>query len=239
VGNLRLFPGGTRYYKKVLSVEPGSLIGYWPQWEALGSRAEDLSGRGHHGAYTGVTLGQTGIGDGRTCPLYDGANDYTNIYSAGLAAALNPAELTLSAWFNPANVGVWTDGVARDLAFLSADANNIIDLRKGATNNLLGCRYIAGGVSKTIFPAYSAVGWAKIDMTVSVAANQLKLFINGAQVGTTQTGLGTWAGALADTRAAIGCSVITPVEAWSGNLAHVALWSKALTAAEIAYLSKV
>ncbi|MFV1969356.1 MAG: hypothetical protein ACC628_28375, partial [Pirellulaceae bacterium] len=53
-------------------------------WEASGSISDDLSPQGNDGAYTGVTLGQPGIGDGRTCPLFDGANDYNNIYSAAL-----------------------------------------------------------------------------------------------------------------------------------------------------------
>ena len=49
------------YSEKVLALSP---IAYWPLWEAAGAVAEDISGNGFDGAYTGVTLGQTGIGDG-------------------------------------------------------------------------------------------------------------------------------------------------------------------------------
>ena len=49
----------------------------------------DISGNGFDGAYTGVTLGQDGIGDGNTCPLFDGANDFLDFYSAGFSSAFN------------------------------------------------------------------------------------------------------------------------------------------------------
>ncbi len=51
-----------QYFRKVLSHRP---IAYWPLWEASGSVAFDLAGNALHGAYTGVTLGQVGVGDGR------------------------------------------------------------------------------------------------------------------------------------------------------------------------------
>ena len=52
----------------------------------------------HNGTYTGVTLGQPGIGDGLTCPLFDGANDYAIANHAdfeGLTA------FTFGGWFRP------------------------------------------------------------------------------------------------------------------------------------------
>jgi len=77
---------GKNYLDKALSVEPANLIGLWLQNEASGAVSVDSSGHAHHGAYTGVTLGQPGVpGMGYTCPFYDGLNDYNNIYSAGLA----------------------------------------------------------------------------------------------------------------------------------------------------------
>ena len=97
---------GGGYSDKVLGYSP---IAYWPLWEASGATAEDISGNGFDGAYTGVTLGQEGIGDGNTCPLFDGANDYVDIYSAGFAGALMRLRVPLTGWMKVFNAGVWTD----------------------------------------------------------------------------------------------------------------------------------
>ena len=76
------------YIQKVLGIEPGNLIAYWPMSEPSGGIAINAEGTAaRNGAYTGVTLAQPGIGDGNTCPLFDGANDFNNVYSASLDAA--------------------------------------------------------------------------------------------------------------------------------------------------------
>ena len=98
------------YIYKVLTADeasgydPSSLIGFWPQNELSGGVSIDHSGLGHDGAYTGVTLGQPGVpGMGMTSPFYDGANDFNNIYSAGLAndnALSNPRQRSEDRHFN-------------------------------------------------------------------------------------------------------------------------------------------
>jgi hypothetical protein len=60
--------------------------------EPAGAISIDQSNNGRNGAYTGVTLGATGIGDGRTSATFDGATSYNNIYSAALNTAWNGAE---------------------------------------------------------------------------------------------------------------------------------------------------
>ena len=98
---------GAEYADKILGYSP---IAYWPLWEADGSTAEDISGNGFDGAYVDVTLGADGIGDGRTCPLFDGAAGYMNAFSTGLRDAFNGAEGSFAIWAKVFNVGVWTDG---------------------------------------------------------------------------------------------------------------------------------
>jgi hypothetical protein len=233
--------GAGAYAERVLGMEPANLIGYWPLWEASGTKAEDISGRGHHGVHTGVTLGQPGIGDGRTCPLFDGTNDFNNVYSAALAADFNGAEGTLLIWAKVANAGVWTDGVARVMAGIGVDGtDNFLRTSKDAANNSLSVYYEAGGTIDTVFKTgASAVGYMCLAMTWSKSGELLMSYYNGAAVDAGSATLGTWAGALASTRCVIGAATTTPALPWSGNLAHCALWSKALTAAQIAYLSKV
>ena len=119
------------YYKKVLSLAGSSINGYWPMWEGSGSVSEDISSQGNTGAYTGVELGQAGIGDGRSCPLFDGTNDFNNVYSAGLDADFSNAEGTLAICGKVSAAGVWTDAAIRNLFSLAADGANFIEMRKG------------------------------------------------------------------------------------------------------------
>jgi len=49
-------------------------IAYWPMDEQSGTVAVDQSGNGRNGAYTAVTLGQPGMGDGRTAASFDASS---------------------------------------------------------------------------------------------------------------------------------------------------------------------
>lgn len=237
---------GKDYYKKVLNVAPSNLIGYWPLDEPNGSVAYNLAythnlpaAAAAHASHTGVTLQQPGIGDGRTSPYYDGANDYTNIYSAALAGAFNGAEGTLMAWAKVSGAGAWKDGTSRNLVSLVVDANNKILLRKSSTNNTYYLSYIAGGTSETSGPtSMTTAGWFCSVATWSKTAELCALYVTDKPVATSAN-LGTFAGSLASTGAVIGAESTTPGVVFSGTIAHVALWNTPLTAAQIAYLSRV
>jgi hypothetical protein len=226
------------YADRVLATRRANLIGYWPLWEPSGVVATDISGNGRNGAHTGVTLGQPGIGDGRTCPLYDSTTDYTNIYSAGLAGAFNSAEGTIAIWAKiPA--GVWVDGQTRVLMGLRVDANNLVLITRTSVNNQLLMRYTAGGTISGNTVSFSSLSWFHAAITWSKSADQMIRYINGAQTGTISNGLGVWAGALSSTQCNIGALNTTTAQVLNGYLAHAALWTAALTPAEIAALAKV
>ncbi len=70
-------------------------------------------------------------------------------------------------------------------------------------------------------------------ITVDKAADQLKGYVAGAQVGSTVTGLGNWAGALAATSTLIGAVSTAPSGLIKGTIAHVILLNRAATLAEI------
>lgn len=232
---------GNTYFDKVKTIAPANLIGYWPMSELSGSVATDYSGRGNHGAYTGVTLGQPGIGDGRTCPLFDGTNDFNNIYSAALASDFNASEGSLWGWMKVGAAGVWTDGTIDSLATLVVDGNNRIEIFKTATNNQLQFRYRAGGTSKDVTSTAlnGSIAFFHIAITWSVAADQMKAYINGAQVGTTQTGLGTWAGSLAAASTLLGAGGTLPSTPSNGYQAHWGLHTTPLPLADIQKLATV
>ena len=229
---------GSGYYRKVLRTRGDALIAYWPMWEAGGSIVQDRSPEYNNGTYTGVTLGQAGIGDGRTCPLFDGSSDYADIYSAGLNGDFNGQLVTIAAWAKLYNAAAWTDGVRREVIYLGVDASNYIEVCKNSTSNNVAFVYYAGGTAKQIGHTTSDTNWFHLVLTVTRAGDAMKAYVNGSQTGSTQTGLGTWAGSLSSSNTLIGAQNKSPGAVWNGWIAHIALWAATLSDVEIAYLAK-
>ena len=225
------------YRQKVLSYSP---IAYWMQAEAAGNDAYCEVDSNQDGSYTGVTLGQTGIGDGNTSPLFDGANDFNNVYTTTFRDVFNGAEGTLAIWIKVSGGGVWTDETTRRIVYLGADVQNYITIVKSSTNNRMVFTYEAFNIQKTIDnTSMSETGWMSFAMTWSASEDKFKAYINGSQEGSTQTALGAWVGNLLDTSSCIGSLSTTPTQVWDGYLAHCAVWDSALAPADIADLAVV
>ena len=223
------------YKARMKTLFGSSLIGYYVGGEPVGAAvALDDSGRGFHGAYMGVTLGQPGIGDGLTCPLYDGSTSFMQP-PAGFRAAFTPTEFSFLFWFWPFNIGVWTDAAARVAIRVFADANNTSNIQKSATNNTLQWQYIAGATVKTVtLASQSFLVPRHLGLTVSVSADQMIAYFNGAQTGSTQTSLGTWLGALLAANTLIGAGSTTPTFVTNGYIHHCAILNRSATPAEVA-----
>lgn len=239
-GMLRQGVGGVGGYSaKVLSHSP---LAYWPLWEPSGGVAYDISGNGHDGAYTGVTLGEEGIGDGRTCPFFDGANDYVNIWSAGFRDAFNGQEGSLLAWIKVFNAGVWTDVSTRRTLTLRADTSNqMFCFSRSTADNALLTYYRGGGtVLQRSKASLTELGWMCVGMTWSLSADEMIPYYQGAPEGSALTGLGTWVGNLLSTRTCIGAAITTPGSVWHGWIAHCAVWAGTiLSPAAMASLAQV
>lgn len=231
-------PGGIgrlSYSQRLKNLFGSSIVGYWRGNEEAGTVAVDYSGNGYNGVYTGVTLGQEGIGDGLTCPLYDGANDFTNIYSAGFAGAFNVNAGTHAIWLRMFNAAAWTDGTARAFFDIRADDTNRGTLLRSTVNNRLDFEYQAGGtLSQVVLSGMSSLDWMHIAFTWDTVADQFKAYFNGIQTGATQTGLGVWVGALSSTRCTIGSYTTTPLAVTNGWLAHALDLNRVATPAEMA-----
>ena len=224
------------YFQRVLATQTSSLLAFWPMWEQSGSVALDIAGGFRNGIYSNVTLGAEGIGDGREAASFNGTTSVCNVYSASLAQAFNSAEGTLMAWAKVSSAGIWTEGLSRQICRLQADSSNFLHITRSATNNWLDIRYNAAGTLKQFLPSIGAAtgtNWFCVGLTWSKSADQAKVYIAGAQSGATQTGLGTWVGALASTTANIGAQTSAAAASWSGSIGRVALWNIALTAAEM------
>lgn len=227
------------YWRRVLSVAGDALIGYWPLWEPSDVVAFDLAGYQRNAAYTAVTLNQPGMGDGSACPSFDGSTSFCNIYSAGFAAAFNNQEVTVLAWCKMPSAAL-TDGVTRRALNIGADSNNVVRISKPNTNNNLSVSYVAGGTNKVVTKAsVTTTDWFHIGLTASKSADQVKMYYNGIQDGSTLTALGVWAGALASTLTVIGAGSTVPAAPWNGWIVHLGVWARALSAAEVAELYRV
>jgi len=225
---------GQRYARRVLAIAPNNIVAYWPLWEIGGNIAHDRSPQGNNGTYTGVILNQPGIGDSRASPFFDGVNDFVNTYSAALNADFDGDEGTISVWARVANVGVWTDGVSREIVRFLGDANNDIFIqRTGAPNNTLGCYRRAGGVNKGRFPVSTTTDWFHVVMTWSVTSDQLRVFFNTIESLPAQVGLNVFGSALNANQTLIGAGSQVPVQVWHGWIAHLAVWNIPLSPAQI------
>ena len=229
------------YHRKVLATSIANLIGYWKMDERLGTVSFDGSPEGNDGAYTGVALGATGIGDGRPAPTFDGTNDFNNIYSAALNTDFDGTEGTVMIWGRVSGSGVWTDANVRELVHL-ADGSNAdrIIMERSATNNQLSWIFDVGATLLSVgLGSLSTLGFFHMALTWSDSGDEVIAYYNGAQTGTTQTGVPTWTSDLGSTRTCIGARLTSAVNVWDGELAHCALWNTPLSAAQISNLASL
>jgi len=228
------------YASKIIGYSP---IAYWPLWEAGGSTAEDQSGNSYNGTYHDVALANAVGPDGDDVPYFDGSDDVVDIYSAGLNTAFDGAEGTIIGWAKVNATTRWTDGADRMCIQLWSDSANFLRASKEYRANRFYFHYVAGGTVENItITSFSPTTWFHWAMTWSKTANEVKAYLSGAQAGSTQTTLGTWAtpGDLDSDATVIGARAIaTPINEWWGWLAHIAVFDSALSGAAIADLAEV
>jgi hypothetical protein len=222
--------GGAVYWQKVRGLFGSAVVGYWPLNELSGSAAYDVSGNLLNGAHSGVSLANADGPKGGMAPLYDGVNDYTSINAA--AAAFNGAEGSLLIFARVSGAGVWADATIRWLARIAVDDNNRVEIYKHSDANRLFWRHSGGGTSTTVnITSHSPTAWTHYGMTWSLAANEMKAYLNGAQYGATQGGVGAWAGTPGASLTRVGMGNGTGY--YSGWLAHALLLNRPATGAEI------
>ncbi len=225
------------YVAKVLALNP---IAYW----VLGEHSPLTTAicqidKNQNGTHSGVTLGNSGIGDGQVCPFYDPAGPgRTDLQTAAFVANFDGQVGTLSFWGKVSAAGVWTDGTQRLVFIVYVDGNNFLQVNRTPVNGDLEYVYTANGTTERVtLNGLSTTDWMHLAMTWDLGAGvngEFKAFYNGAQAGATQTGLGTWAGAPVAVFVGVGALVNFP---WSGYAAHVALWDSALTPGQVASLA--
>lgn len=222
------------YSDRILSLNP---IAYWPLNDTSGVVARNSVSTSLNGAYTGVDLAQAQAPF--VAPLWGGSGDYLDIYSTALNTAYVRAESSLSIWIKPFNVGVWTDTTTRR-AFLmvTTGSQDGYAVTRSTTNNRIDTQSILGGTAKGVnLTGQSFTAWTHFCLITSKASDYYKLYVNGAQAGSTQTSLGVASANNLDSNASlVGAGSKVPAQVWNGWLAHVALWGRPLTPTEIGNL---
>ena len=237
------------YTEKVLGVTSVSWRALWPLTETSGTTVSDVSGNGRNGTYarnvTTMTTGD-GIATGETAPLFDGANDVADVYSAGLSAAFD-VPFSIIAWGKVASPA-WTDGIVRNLWRFDVDAQNRVHLQKNSTSNQIYATYEANDIQKNPNAAgLSTTDWMFWLVTVDQTADELKLYyrLSGGSLtlASTTTGLGVWSGgALSSTATVIGNADNTPAAgfgSWKGYLNYVGIADGVLSADDRELISTV
>lgn len=211
---------------------------YWPLQETSGTVASAIASTAgtFDGATVGTMVGQDAGVLGRAY-LFDGLNDYVDIYSVALQNLFNSEAGAVILFANVNSAGVWTDSTLRRALIISnTSLTHSITLRRETTNNTLGL--YSGGRSQTVTtsttePFCMASTWNK-------TANEVKFFLNGVQQGSTQTLLTEFTDSINSDECAIGArAVSSPLNVWSGLISHVVLLTGTPLPAEILNIAQL
>ena len=157
----------------------------------------------------------------------DGSNDY----------------MTADGIFNDVNVNVGTVSVWAKLDSTSinailfkfdVDSNNQISIAYLNGSSKLRFQYKAGGTQDKIDHSVSVENdgnWHHYVLTWDTSADQMKGYIDGTQVGSTQTGLGTWSGTINAFK--IGMNTINNNGWWNGHVDQFAVFTSVVSASTL------
>lgn len=220
------------YIDRVLATNP---IAYWPLDEKSGTVARCRVNPAQNALYprdvSAMTIAE-GIGDGNTAPHFNGTSDKVNLLTSALQSAWNGAECTIMGWAKVHST--WDTSDWRDLFYCNADGDNWYRILKLGANNLYFWTE-QNNVPKGEGIATTTVEWFQWAITSSVSGDFQRYYKNGVEDAELDTGLGTWAGTLAE--AWIGATV--SANFWYGWECHVAIWDSAQTGSIIAELAEV
>ena len=183
-----------QYWQMVYNTQTANLSGYWMLDEQSGTIAIDSSGNGNNGSYASITLGQPGIGDGKTGIYFDGvANGSVNLFSAGLASLFNGSEGTFSIWIKGYSSAFWRDGTYHRIAKFYGDAQNYWSISKRNIADVCAF-YEAGDILDTPFsyPMGQNPGWTHVAVRWSATDDTVGVYLNGILMYNASTVLGTW-----------------------------------------------
>lgn len=173
-----------------------NVILYFPLDEKAGTVVQDRSlVRKNAAAYNSLQWAN-GKGVMKPAPYFSG-DDLIDFYSTDFAARWTGAEFTICGWIS--SNGNWVGRWCK----IAVDNNNRVLLYASSTTQLQFF-FAAGGTVKSVAVTVPQSEYHHVLMTVSKAADTLDVAIDGVRTGSTQTGLGTWAGSLSNSLVVFG-----------------------------------
>lgn len=229
-GRLKSYAPGLPYLSRVVALGP---IAYWPLNEVAGTSGAnsviDYSGNSRHATPTSVTFGATGIGDGNTAADF---NTASIAIPAGALGALNGVEGSLSLWFRVRAAGQWSDAERYVLNIASLTSSQIII---ETFSSAVYWTHLIGGTTRTYNQAETRTTWLQIGLTWSATGSAVIAYLNGSNVQT----LGAPGASFGTINIGKLGATTSSTNPMNGYLAHVGLWDRPLSAAEMLKLATV
>jgi len=212
------------------------LIGHWKMDESSGFTAADSGGYVNDGTLEDMNGNEWTAGLLGGALEFDGDNDYIDVGDVG--DEIDVTKGTVSGW-----VELNSSSTTSTLFRAAADGNNFISLHWKADDSAFAMRYYANGVQKFVdIPSalideddgkqhFVALTWDK-------ATDEVKVFYDGAQYGSTQTGLGVFSGSIG-TNVGIGMNKLDGIGNLAGMIDDVRVYNYALSDEEIADLADI
>ena len=194
------------------------LVGYWP----FCGNANDASGNGNNGTVNGATLTTDRFGSASSAYSFNGSSSI-DIGVNGFSTGNNQA--TLSGWVyittNPA-------GVSYIVGYGNPNVNGSV-----FATGVYGSGGLFGTFSGAVYDAISNINcplnsWNLVT-TVKESNGTIKIYLNGNLIFTQTVATPL----LNNVSGRIGRAVWNSSEYWNGKIDDVAIWNRALTAAEV------
>lgn len=153
--------------------------------------------------------------------LLNGTSSYVQLPAANIdAAGFNGSSIGIIARAKVSGAGVWADGQDRQILTIGANNNNRFRIWKTPHPRITWDIRASGGTAQSMNKVYGPPSFSDFFGVglVCTAGGDGKAFLNGAQNGTTQSGMGTFVGALANTHSLFGSLTQTPTILWDGWL---------------------
>lgn len=177
---------------------------------------------------------------------YNGTSDYTTINNANFypVGVFNGALYTISVWIRIYEKSTWPDIEQRTIIRLGKDIGNTISIYKNDADGFLTFTHRAGaGAVETVTESVGQpTSWAHVAMVVDqwVTPNpQWRAYFNGEEIGEiANSNCDAWSGPLMPAWNYIGVDLgITGF--WKGGIAHMSIFDRALTPAQILDLADI
>ncbi len=200
------------------------LLAQYPFDEGAGTEVADISGKGQDGAFVGEPVwvpGKTG-----TALQFDGTDDYVEIPHDGALNVDN--EVTLALWINPERYVSEGEGWG---GIMAKGGPRLYSLFTTAAGELHFSTAGVGTVSSETFPLNE---WSHV--TAMVVNGGHAYYINGAPAGTAGSGINL--GGVVNTAPVTIGNINEPNRFYQGVIDEVSIFSRALTAEEVAELAE-